>query len=862
MPRAPLPDDESDRLMALRACEILDTPPEEAFDQLTRLAAELCDAPVALVSLVDSERQWFKSRVGLDAAETPRDLAFCAHAILSESPLVIEDAASDPRTSDNALVLGDPGIRFYAGVPLRTTDGQALGTLCVLDHEPRTLSPESLVRLQLIAKQAEAQLELRRVNRLLRERQHETERLGLILQRTGRLARMGGWHLDLETQALTWTDEVYRIHEVPLGTPVTVEEAIRFYTPEGRVTIERAIERAVEEGTGWDVELPLVTATGKQIWVRAYGEVVEEDGEKALSGALQDITLAKRTELAMRESEARFRTLALNAPVGIFQTDATGACTYVNERWSELTGLSVTEAMGNGWARALHPEDRALVYSAWAAFTSDERAFDLEYRFVRPDTTSVWVKGCAVALENDEGRLTGHIGTIEDISERKTAEIELTHAAHHDQLTGLPNRALLFDRLAQTIARRARDPKHHFGVLFIDFDRFKVVNDSFGHQAGDELLKQIATRLRTAIRPADTVTGGAGRSIVGRFGGDEFVVLLDDLAEPSDALTVARRLVTQSRDSVSIGGHDVVSTASIGLVTSSTATGSPHDILRDADTAMYEAKLAGRGRVVEFDAPMRERVSRRLGLEKRLRSAIGEGRLKNRYGPVVEAAGGRCATVDIRIDTSAVVDVETEREEFLAIAEEAGLLSDMLEHALKEACNHLRRWRLESEDEAPDAVRLDLTGSQFGIDDLPDRLSRIVVASALDHEDVRVQIDHALVTRGRGPALNLMRRLSDEGFPIVLTGFGLATASLTGLRQMPVSEIRLHSSMIETLTDGGALFRSVVELAGNLGLTVVADGVCEPGQVSLLAELGCDFVAGPTAGAPMDAEGVRRSLKG
>jgi diguanylate cyclase (GGDEF)-like protein/PAS domain S-box-containing protein len=303
-----------------------------------------------------------------------------------------------------------------------------------------------------------------------------------LLRKTGEMANVGGWEIDIATKQITWTDQVYRIHELPVGSTIDVDASNSFYPGEAREKIEAAIRNATDDFVTWDLELPLVTSTGKKVWVRSYGEpVIADAGVVKLCGAIQDVT------------------------------------------------------------------------------------------------------------------------------QRKEAEDLLRAAATHDRLTGLPNRALLQDRLQQCIRRSARSTQRAFAVLFLDFDRFKHVNDTLGHDVGDELLRQIADRLRSALRPADSVGIKTGLSMASRLGGDEFVVILDEIATADDAAAVARRLLTVFSVPYHINGHLVDSTASIGIATSCGDYTSADDMLRDADHAMYQAKKQGRGRYVVSDhaAPVR-----------------------------------------------------------------------------------------------------------------------------------------------------------------------------------------------------------------------------------------------------------------
>lgn len=272
---APNPENESERLRQLRELVILDSEPEQVFDSLARLASQVCGVPIALVSLIDSERQWFKANVGLPGVnETPRDVAFCAHAITSDAVFEVPDATADDRFVANPLVTGAPDIRFYAGAPLIMPGGERVGTLCVIDREKRQLDPAQADLLRFLARIATEALVMRRdlITRSLKARSEHEQALretASFLQRTGRVAGVGRWQLDLATGVLTWSAQTRLIHEVAQDYVPTVAGAIGFYAPEARPLIEQAVEAATTAGTPWDLELPFITATGRPIWVRA-----------------------------------------------------------------------------------------------------------------------------------------------------------------------------------------------------------------------------------------------------------------------------------------------------------------------------------------------------------------------------------------------------------------------------------------------------------------------------------------------------------------------------------------------------------------------------------------------------------------
>jgi diguanylate cyclase (GGDEF)-like protein/PAS domain S-box-containing protein len=848
-------DREEQRLASLVSCEILDTPPEPAFDAITSLAARLCNAPIAWVSLVDRERQWFKSTVGLCVKETPRNIAFCSIAIQSRDPLIIEDATIDPRTCDNPLVTSDPQIRFYAGVPLILNDGHAVGTLCVIGLEPRQLGIHELIGLRQLADQVVIHLELRRHHRKLLERTREAERLAQVMIRTGTMTSMGGWDVDLRTGDLTWSEQVYRIHEVDPSTRMTVTSAIDFYAPESRPVIRSLVDRATRHGTPWDAELQMITATGRPIWVRAMGEVERIAGRPVrLFGVLQDITKRKHNELALRESEERFRTLALNAPVGIYLTDPHGACHYVNEKWIELTGVSLSVVLGHGWSEALHPDDRANVHNAWQNFTDGHAPYEIEYRFMLTDGRIVWVMGRAVALRDVNGTITGYLGTIEDITLRKDAEAALARAATHDSLTDLPNRRQFLEVLTGAVQRARMDSDYRFAVLFLDFDRFKLVNDSLGHEAGDDLLCKIAARIDSVLTTPDLFDSPIATGIAARLGGDEFVIMLDHVRDGDEACEIAERLVVSFQEPFEIGGRLVVSTASIGVVAEAQNEATAECILSDADTAMYQAKTNGKSQWVSFDTAMGRSVQRRGELEQAIRTAIHEDQITVAYQPIVDLSSGTCYGVEmlarwIRPDGESVLPAE-----FIPIAEEAGLMIELGSAIFNTACRDFRRMLDQLGDAGPQMLHVNLSPLQFAFTDLPSNLFDTVRAHGLTPDRVALEVTESAVVGARtelGPSLD---SLSAVGFRLAMDEFGTGFSSLARLVSSPFSAIKLDRSFVTTCSGSRelmALIQTIVSLGENLDMLSIAEGVESHEELVALQSIGCGYGQGHYLAAPM-----------
>ncbi|EHR71183.1 PAS domain S-box [Burkholderiales bacterium JOSHI_001] len=392
--------DEAASVAALRSLQVLDSEPEVEFDALVRAASLACGSPIALISLIDADRQWFKANIGLSGVtETPREVSFCGHAVLGEEVFVVPDAALDPRFADNPLVTGDPSIRFYAGVPIVVGAGHRIGTLCVIDRQARELDASQREILQCLALAAAQALEGRRSTRDLR-------RSEAFLDRTGRVAGVGGWELDLASGAVTWSDETRRIHGVEPDYQPVLAEAIDFYAIEARPVIQAAVERAVSAGEGWDLELPLVRRDGRHIWVRAVGNVDSDAGQPVrLVGAFQDITQRKELELQLAAASARVLDLYDNAPCGYHSLDEQGRFLHINA--TALGWLGCTREDLIGKRRAVEfftPEGQEQFRQNFSRLKSQGRVEGLEFDLVPARGASRRVSITATVINDAEGR--------------------------------------------------------------------------------------------------------------------------------------------------------------------------------------------------------------------------------------------------------------------------------------------------------------------------------------------------------------------------------------------------------------------------------------------------------------------------
>ncbi len=674
---APLPANESERLQRLRGLGILDTEAEPLFDALTKAAALAVGVPIALVTLVDSERQWFKSNIGLDGTtQTPRDVAFCSYTILEDDVFVVPDATVDPRFTRNPLVTGNPEIRFYAGAPITLKDGLRMGALCVIDRKPHEFtSTQAAILKQLARAAAEAfdqrALALERNAALEREAQAERKRsednlrLASILEathagawewdlktgemlvnkqwaeifgytaaemtslwasplrqltlpasgdasdlklklthpddwqqvaekmsaylsgarklfdietrmrhknghwlwvlmrgriskrgedgeplwmygtlvdiserkdierklheseafldRTGRVAGVGGWQVDLRTNEIIWSDQTCIIHDVPPGHRLTLDEAIAYFREDQRESAQAAIRRGVADGKGWDLELPLVTQKQRSIWVRIVGTAELEGGKpRYLVGAIQDITFRKRAVEALELSERRFRKL-FEESLGLICThDLDGVVLSVNPAAADALGYSMADLMGRRLSDFMPPELRPEFDDYLQQVRTRGVASGQLRLLAKHGGLHTWQYHNTLDEEGEEAYVLGH---AQDITAREHYERQLRDWSTHDPLTGCFNRRYLTEISADI---PDDDP---WGCIAVDLDRFKLVNDTYGHQRGDEVLIAMGKFLSNHVRPHD---------IVVRAGGDEFLVLLPHTDEEQTRKIVER----------------------------------------------------------------------------------------------------------------------------------------------------------------------------------------------------------------------------------------------------------------------------------------------------------------------------------
>jgi diguanylate cyclase (GGDEF)-like protein/PAS domain S-box-containing protein len=551
---------------------------------------------------------------------------------------------------------------------------------------------------------------------------------------------------------------------------------------------------------------------------------------------------------ALRESEERFRSAFDNATIGMGVVALDGRWLQVNRSLCEIVGYDERELLESEVRRVTHRDDLVALEEQLQRFTAGSiSSHQAELRYCHKSGKEVWAH-LGVSLVRDGGSSPLHlIFQIQDITDRKRAEEQLLHDAFHDALTGLPNRALFMDHVKMAIQRSRRSGDRLFAALFLDLDRFKIINDSLGHMVGDQLLVGIAHRLEACLRPGDTVA---------RLGGDEFTILLEDLTTMEDATDVARRVQEAVTQPFNIGGHEVFTTASIGIALSNTGYERAEDLLRDADTAMYRAKMEGKKRHVVFDKAMHDRAMELLQTETDLRRALTRQEFFLNYQPIVNLETGRVTSFEALVRWRHPERGLVMPGDFVPVAEETGLIVPLGLWVLNEACRQMREWqRLGLADEAV-KMSVNLSGRQFSQADLIEQISSALRESGLKAANLKLEITESMVMENFDTAIDMLTQLRVLGVGLSIDDFGTGYSSLSYLHRFPIDTLKIDRSFVTQMTDNSEnaeIVRTIVTLARSLDMAVVAEGVETADQLRQLGELGCDYGQGYLFSRPVGA---------
>ena len=598
-------------------------------------------------------------------------------------------------------------------------------------------------------------------------------------------------------------------------------------------------------------ELEIVNKTGARVLLEVSTQLIYEHGQPVgVQGIARDITARKRAEAALRESEERYRELFENANDIVYIHDLAGNFSSLNKTGERITGYTRAEAMRINIAQVVAPEYLQLARGMIGRKQDAGESTVYELEIISKDGRRVPLE-ISTRLVFQDGQPVGVQGIARDITERRQAEEQLRQHALSDALTGLPNRLLLTDHLRLAVEQTRRHPTHLFAVLFLDLDRFKMINDSLGHSVGDQLLVAIARQLEDCLRAGDTVA---------RLGGDEFAILLNDLAHFDDAIRVADRVLNELKLPFNLDGHEVFTTASIGIALSNNRYETAEDVLRDADTAMYRAKAEGKARYEVFDMVMHARVVALLQLENDLRRAIERKEFCLHYQPIVTLADGRVRGFEALVRWQHPERGLVRPDEFIPVAEETGLIVPLGRWVLHAACTQMRRWQQLSPAHRNLRLSVNLSGKQFAQADLCEQIEYTLAATDFDPRCLQLEITESVLMENATTIVPMLSRLRALGVELALDDFGTGYSSLSYLRRFPIQTLKIDRSFMRADEESAEIVRTIILLARNMRKDVVAEGVETSLQLATLRALDCAYAQGYLFSPPQDASDTEQLL--
>jgi diguanylate cyclase (GGDEF)-like protein/PAS domain S-box-containing protein len=612
--------------------------------------------------------------------------------------------------------------------------------------------------------------------------------------------------------------------------------------------------------TGCTYERIMQQKNGQTFFAEFSFEPLEDKPSRTLNWVvlLRDISTRKKAEETLKESEERYFLAARGANDGLWDWNIKKGEIYYSPRWKAMLGYLDHEiaATPDEWINRIHPDDRdSVVYALTNHINNKTPHFQSEHRILHRDGTYRWMLVRGMAVRNADAIAYRMAGSQTDITARKNAEEQLVHDAFHDLLTGLPNRALFLDRLDRTIEYHQRNSEFSFAVLFLDLDRFKIINDSLGHAVGDQLLIEISKVLKTCMRSSDTVA---------RFGGDEFVVLLNDIHDVQNAVKVVHHIQEVLSKPFRVGNNRVFTSASIGIVFSNGGNRSKEDIMRDADIAMYQAKMLGKANYMIFNTEMRKQAINRLSMENDLHHALLRGEFSLHYQPIVTLKENALSGFEALLRWQHPKKGYIPPEEFVPIAEETGLILDIGWWVLRQACSQVKKWQEQFRDYKDLFVNINISQKQFTQPIFIHMLRNILKETRLNPSSINLEITENVLMENAVSMINILNKIRELGVGLHVDDFGTGYSSLSYLQQFPIDTLKIDYSFINRIGsngDGAEIVKTILVLARELSVDTIAEGIETENQMVQLRQLDCHYGQGFYFGKPMDPDMVAEILQ-
>ena len=892
--------------VGLARYDILGTPPESAFDDLAQRAADALGTSMAAISFFERRnvgagavasndsgdaaspitQEWFKARTGLPfAALAP---AHCFYLpVFTATPqrptvFVIPDALADKRFRDHPLVAGPPYICFYAACGIFSPTGELLGALSVFDTVSREIVARELEALKNLAALAQARLEARRERLAVHVRAPSHDSAQPVVHLTTEFAQLeqlleneiasrkaaeamvryekdfsdaaieslsGDFFMFEKSGRMARWNQQFASSTGHSKTDLLQMRALDFIGEKDRALVADAIRRIFENGEEVALEAEMRRKDGATFPYVFHGRAADIDGQRYCIGHGRDITDQKRAERDVTRAKERLDLALVGSGLAIWDWDLVGNQVFFSANWQALLGVRAIDGEGivyrgdavEAWN---HPDDRAHFHAGLVA-AAKGTADDFQCEFRAPGATEewVWLQSKGKVTERDAtGRALRMTGTTANITKRKSAEERVEFLATRDPLTGLPNRMLVNDRLEQGVANAARK-RAGLAFMFIDLDRFKTINDSLGHDVGDELLKRVAARLSACVRASDTVA---------RLGGDEFAVILENLPGNGNldvhqgAQQVAEKMIAALASPIMINTHHLTTSCSIGIGIYPTDGPDPKTLMKHADVAMYDAKAKGRNNYQFFSHALNARAQERLSIENYLRLALRRDELLLHYQPRVSFKTGQITGVEALIRWQHPRHGLLSPDKFIGVAEDSGLIVPMGEWVIERAFQQIAVWQKKSGRDIRLAVNISV-GQMFDGDRLVRALEQTAKATQLDLRTVELEITESMLLKNINDTAALLKQLGDMGLGLAIDDFGTGYSSLSYLKQLPVDSIKVDSSFVRDIgidPNDEAIVRAIIAMTHSLKLNVIAEGVENEDQYRVLRDLQCDEYQG------------------